>query len=136
MRRIARRFFPLVPTAGVTRKGFSTLDPPPFASAVPSHLPSDFQPFTLCESWPHTRNTKILRFELPDGVDDISALGAPSGVKIRREIAGHILDKSYSPISHPTARHIDLLVKAYPPSPGAGTVLASFSIKMRKHACV
>ena len=95
--------------------------PPTFAKAVPDGYPEGFQDLTVLDSWTVANNSKIVRVELPEGLSDLVALGVPSGVKIRQTIDGTVLDKSYSPISDPSARGcMDLLAKRYPPSAGGG----------------
>ena len=91
------------------------LEPPSFATTFPTHLPNDFQPLTMVASWICATDHKILRFRLPSHCTNLSALGVPSGVKVRQRVAGELMDKSYSPISHATANgSVDLLVKSYP----------------------
>ncbi|CAE7558164.1 CBR2 [Symbiodinium natans] len=69
------------------------------------------------------RKACLLRFAVPGG----KPLGgydrsAPTGVKVQMaDGEGSILEKSYSPISHPAqVGFFDLLVRSYPPRPGGG----------------
>lgn len=103
----------------------------PSFGSFPGGLPRGFMPWTLREAWEVSPDSKVLRFALPEHVESLVALGAPSGVKVRREIGGHVLDKSYSPVSLPNAKgHVDLLVKRYPPRPGGG--LGAFLCDMQQ----
>lgn len=100
---------------------------PSYEKSVPDGLPGDFIPWQLQESYGHTHDTKILRFNLPENIPNLEAIGAPSGVKIRKFVNGKLLDKSMSPISHPSAAgYVDLLVRSYghpPESEGLGSFL-------------
>mmetsp|Transcript_17846 Transcript_17846/g.54870 ORF Transcript_17846/g.54870 Transcript_17846/m.54870 type:complete len:217 (+) Transcript_17846:317-967(+) len=82
-------------------------------------LAAGFQNYSLVATRDAGRDSKLLTFALPDG----RPMGAAvvSGVKVRQEVAGELLDKSYSPTS-PAERPgtFDLLVKAYAPRPGGG----------------
>ena len=82
--------------------------------------------FTLADSFAAGRDSKVLRFALPDTLPSLPR-PAPSGVKVLfdgvDEATGEakVLEKSYSPVSLPSTRgFFDLLVKAYPPRPGGG----------------
>ena len=111
-------------------------------------------PYTLRSKWKKGRDSWLLRFELPLerrylGED----LSLPTCLKVlypngTDEKTGEPkpLEKSYSPVSHPSADgFVDLLVKAYPPRPGGGvgaylcnmqvgdTVLASVKSKRMMH---
>eukprot|EP00040_Diaphanoeca_grandis_P004180 m.27412 g.27412 ORF g.27412 m.27412 type:complete len:349 (-) comp15743_c0_seq1:119-1165(-) len=112
-------------------------EPRSYAKTVPAGLPTQFQKWRLCRSWDASIDSKILRFELPQ---KLSALGAPSGVKIRQEVNGQTLAKSFSPITHPDQEYyVDFLVKAYrePTSEGLGAFLcdmkpnATIDIKLK-----
>lgn len=97
------------------------LEPSSFSKTFPPSLSREFQHLSLLESWCCAKDHKILRFSLPKEARDISLLGVPSGVKVRQTISNEVLDKSYSPISHPTALgYLDLLVKRYPFRQGGG----------------
>merc|ERR1712194_90107 len=105
-------------------RGESTCATPtefPKTAPFPEGLPQDFKPYRLVDSWDISHDTKVLRYSMPQGVRNLAELNAASGVKVRREIDGHFLDKSYSPISLPaTEDFLDLLVKRYAPRPGGG----------------
>ena len=104
-------------------KGTSTLtlEPKSYESCVPKELPSDFQYLSLASSWNTCKDHKILRFHLPPGISSLKALGAPSGVKVKETVGGIVLNKSYSPVSHPNEKGIvDILVKTYPYQKGGG----------------
>lgn len=74
--------------------------------------------YALEASWSIAKRTKQLRFRCPEHGLRAGVLG---GVKVRAEIGGYHLEKSYSPTSHPERRgYFDLVVKAYPPRPGGG----------------
>jgi len=84
--------------------------------------PDELIPFALRESFNAGRATKILRFDLP-----IPTRQAPSGVKVLFDGVDEklglpkVLEKSYSPISLPSAEgYFDILVKKYPPRAGGG----------------
>ncbi len=110
-------------------------EPRAFEPRVPPPLPADFRSLPLLDAWPCSADARVLRFRLPDGVDDLRALGVPSGVKVRREVRGRVLDKSYSPVSLPAAAgHLDLLVKRYPADTSEG--LGAFLCAMRPGDCV
>jgi len=97
------------------------LEPSSFSKTFPPSLSREFQRLSLLESWSCAKDHKILRFSLPKEARDISLLGVPSGVKVRQTISKEVLDKSYSPISHPSALgYLDLLVKRYPFRQGGG----------------
>ena len=97
------------------------LEPPSFSKSFPKHLPSDFQSLTVLDAWECAVDHKIIRFQLPSNVSNISALGVPSGIKIRQTINGETLDKSYSPVSHPDVPNVvDVLAKSYPFLQGGG----------------
>ncbi|CAE7753105.1 cbr1 [Symbiodinium sp. CCMP2592] len=86
-------------------------------------MASAFQRFELLRRKQLTPTACLLRFAVPGG----QPLGgydrtAPTGVKVQlpgRD--GSSLEKSYSPVSHPSqVGFFDLLVRAYPPRPGGG----------------
>lgn len=107
----------------------AAVEPPTFAP-FPATLPAGFLPYRLEGSWECSPDSKVLRFQLPESVAGLSEVGVPSGVKVRQKIAGHLLDKSYSPISRPAAEgHLDLLVKRYRQMPGGG--LGTFLCDMK-----
>ena len=93
----------------------SALDPPSFETSVPPNIPSDFQSLKLIHSEIVANNTKLLSFELPQHVDDLSSLHIPSGIKVKQEVLpGLTHDKSYSPISLPNNnKQVDIVVKRY-----------------------
>jgi cytochrome-b5 reductase len=78
--------------------------------------------FTLTESTRMSPNAKLLRFALPDGRKTLADPDvAPSGVLAHAKIGDDELEKSYSPVSLPSAEgFFELLVKEYPPRPGGG----------------
>lgn len=103
---------------------------PPTFGAFPSFLPSGFLPYRLLEGLDVSPDTRLLRYALPGGVESLEALGVPAGVKVRKEILGQLLDKSYSPVSHPAAKgFVELLVKRYSLRPGGG--LGAFLCNMK-----
>ena len=111
----------LYAAAPISEAADPLLEPPSFSKSFPSSLPRDFQRLSLLDSWSCAKEHKILRFSLPSGTRDLSLLGVPSGVKVRQTISNEVLDKSYSPISHPTVcGHLDLLIKRYPFRQGGG----------------
>ena len=97
----------------------SALDPPSFETSVPPNIPSDFQSLKLIHSEIVANNTKLLSFELPQNIDDLSSLHIPSGIKVKQEVLpGLTHDKSYSPISLPNNnKQVDIVVKRYESSP-------------------
>ena len=122
---VARHLFCPERTSSSTirRVLFSTtmLDPPSFSRTFPEHLPNTFQALTLTQSKTCATDHKILRFQLPTNVPNVSSLNVPTGIKIRQLISGQVLDKSYSPISNIDANgFMDVLVKQYPFQQGGG----------------
>eukprot|EP00405_Crypthecodinium_cohnii_P014825 CAMPEP_0206464482 /NCGR_PEP_ID=MMETSP0324_2-20121206/27243_1 /ASSEMBLY_ACC=CAM_ASM_000836 /TAXON_ID=2866 /ORGANISM="Crypthecodinium cohnii, Strain Seligo" /LENGTH=314 /DNA_ID=CAMNT_0053937123 /DNA_START=54 /DNA_END=998 /DNA_ORIENTATION=+ len=123
-------------SAAATLRGFvstpaeARVEPPMFAP-FPASIPKGRHiPYRLLESWNVSPDSKILRFELPEEVPSLVDLGVCSSLKVKQEIAGHALDKSYSPVSHPAAEgFVDFLVKRYPFRPGGG--LAAFLCDMK-----
>ena len=104
------RSFYAAPEGGTTAASYS--DAP--------HVPEGFHNYSLLSKRDAGRASKLLTFALPDAM---ATLGARviSGVKVRQEVAGEVLDKSYSPSSHSEAAGtFDLLVKAYEPRQGGG----------------
>ena len=85
-----------------------------------AHAPSGFHEYTLLAKRDAGRDSKLLTFALPDTMPTLGA-SVISGVKVKQEVAGEELDKSYSPTS-PAERTetFDLLVKAYAPRKGGG----------------
>ena len=59
------------------------VEPRSFEPHVPPGLPADFTSLELLDSWSVSVDSKIIRLQLPEGVADLSALGAPSGVKVQ-----------------------------------------------------
>eukprot|EP00586_Coscinodiscus_wailesii_P005794 CAMPEP_0172483172 /NCGR_PEP_ID=MMETSP1066-20121228/10053_1 /TAXON_ID=671091 /ORGANISM="Coscinodiscus wailesii, Strain CCMP2513" /LENGTH=301 /DNA_ID=CAMNT_0013246885 /DNA_START=132 /DNA_END=1037 /DNA_ORIENTATION=- len=90
------------------------------------------QTFTLEQKWQSSPDSWLLRFSLPPTVlDRRPHLGPdpniPTCVSVffdgtsAKTGEPKQLKKSYSPVSHPSAKgSFDLLVKAYPPRPGGG----------------
>mmetsp|Transcript_76414 Transcript_76414/g.166888 ORF Transcript_76414/g.166888 Transcript_76414/m.166888 type:complete len:294 (-) Transcript_76414:440-1321(-) len=77
--------------------------------------------YTCLQTWAVSGDSKVIRFALPEGVKTLGNFGAPSCIKAKQEIGGHLLDKSYCPVSHPDVEgYVDLLVKRYEPTPGSG----------------
>jgi cytochrome-b5 reductase len=106
--------------ARLAARALTTTTFQPFPAGVDGLTPA-WLDFTLAASWTVARDTKVLRFELPAPLTTLRALNAPAGVKVRAEVEGEVLDKSYSPISRPNVdAHVDLLVKSYTPQPGGG----------------
>lgn len=97
-----------------------------FATASAPSCPADYHLFKLIESFPSGTNSKVLRFALPSSLGLPARLPAPSGVTVAFDGTDEnglakLLEKSYSPVSHPAeAGFVDLLVKSYPPRPGGG----------------
>ena len=85
-----------------------------------AHAPAGFHEYTLVAKRDAGRDSKLLTFALPDTMPTLGA-SVISGVKVKQEVAGEQLDKSYSPTS-PAERTetFDLLVKAYAPRKGGG----------------
>ena len=85
-----------------------------------AHAPAGFHEYTLVAKRDAGRDSKLLTFALPDTMPTLGA-SVISGVKVKQEVAGEELDKSYSPTS-PAERTetFDLLVKAYTPRKGGG----------------
>jgi len=107
------------------------VEPRSFEPQVPPGLPADFTSLELLDSWSVSVDSKIIRLQLPEGVANLSALGAPSGVKVRRTIKGKLLDKSYSPVSGPDVLgYVDLLVKGYCREASEG--LGGFLVDMQR----
>eukprot|EP00949_MAST-11_sp_MAST-11-sp1_P003000 g3000.t1 len=81
---------------------------------------AEFNAFTLIRKTRAAADAHVLRYSFPAAFDPeahLEELSIPSGVKVRAPVGsqGTIMEKSYSPISHPSERgHIDLLVKSYP----------------------
>lgn len=85
-------------------------------------------PYTLRQKWQQSHDSWLLRFDLPPSrrwLDEDTSL--PTCIKVLypngTDEAGapKPLEKSYSPVSHPSAEgYVDLLVKAYTPRPGGG----------------
>jgi len=108
----------------------------------PNTLPEDFIPYTLEKKWTISPDSKVLRFQLPEDVlkeykqelwntyrwcstclpeGPLSILKAPAGVKVKAEIGGAAVEKSYSPVSMVWEdKYMDLLVKEYKPVSGGG----------------
>ncbi|CAE7261968.1 unnamed protein product [Symbiodinium sp. KB8] len=91
--------------------------------AICCELGGAFQRFELLRRKQLTPTACLLRFAVPGG----QPLGgydrtAPTGVKVQLlSHDGSSLEKSYSPVSHPSqVGFFDLLVRAYPPRPGGG----------------
>ena len=85
-----------------------------------AHAPAGFHEYTLVAKRDAGRDSKLLTFALPETMPTLGA-SVISGVKVKQEVAGEELDKSYSPTS-PAERTetFDLLVKAYTPRKGGG----------------
>lgn len=88
--------------------------------AQQAHAPSGFHDYKLVAKRDAGRDSQLLTFALPETMPTLGA-AVISGVKVRQEVAGEQLDKSYSPTS-PAERTetFDLLVKAYAPRAGGG----------------
>ena len=76
-----------------------------------AHAPAGFHEYTLVAKRDAGRDSKLLTFALPETMPTLGA-SVISGVKVKQEVAGEELDKSYSPTS-PAERTetFDLLVK-------------------------
>ena len=61
-----------------------------------AHAPSGFHEYTLVTKRDAGRDSKLLTFALPDTMPTLGA-SVISGVKVKQEVAGEQLDKSYSP---------------------------------------
>ena len=79
------------------------------------NIPTGFQSLKLINEKIIANNTKILSFELPKGVENLTSLRVPSGIKVKKEVLpGLIHDKSYSPVSLPSKeKQVDIIVKRY-----------------------
>lgn len=78
--------------------------------------------YELMQKWPAGNASYVLRFAMPPSDPSLGMRGVKAFLDATDE-AGQpaTLEKSYSPVSLPTAEgHFDLLVKAYPPRPGGG----------------
>lgn len=83
------------------------------AQEKPSALdPNQFKDFRLQKVIPVNHNTKIFRFELPEG--HVLGTFTASCVVVKAEIDGKTVIRPYTPISKPNAvGYFDLLVKKY-----------------------
>ena len=61
-----------------------------------AHAPSGFHEYTLVAKRDAGRDSKLLTFALPETMPTLGA-SVISGVKVKQEVAGEQLDKSYSP---------------------------------------
>jgi len=128
MSTFARRGLPLLRDVPV--RAASTFAP------FPNTLPADFIRYTLEKKWTISPDSQVLRFKLPKAVlaghdqelwntyswcstclpeGPLSILKAPAGVKVKVEMGGAAVEKSYSPVSMVWEdKYLDLLVKEYP----------------------
>jgi len=91
-------------------------------TAATQAAPSDYQPYTLTHRTQISPDSCQLRFRLPEGMHTLDA-SLPSCLKVKKAYpvsnsAPVILDKSYSPVSLPTADgYVEFIVKGYPARP-------------------
>lgn len=99
-------------TSAPKEAGASSGQPPAALS------PSEFRGFRVVSSEPVSRNTRLIRLELPSS-NHVAGLTVASCIVVRAEIDGKVVQRPYTPISLKTQRgHMDLLIKSYPPPGG------------------